>query len=55
MHPTTIKILKVLKRHNLNADDKQEINTLVEESTAAAYNEESNGCDCMQPSCSFCN
>lgn len=39
----------------LSDKDKQFIIDKVYDSLSSAYHEKSNGCDCGQPSCSFCN
>lgn len=58
MHPTTEKILEILKDNLISIDEKLAIDREIVEATSQAFTEGredyANPCGCGQPSCSFC-
>lgn len=58
-YPTTTsnEIIQGLIKNGVKLSDKDKklIIDKVYDSLSSAYQEQSNGCDCGQPSCRFCN
>jgi len=56
---TSKKVLDYLKKKDisLTKEDKTFIRSTINEATSSSWNKgtRSNGCDCGQPSCSYCN